>query len=587
MQNKSLFRKKPISLIMNDASKGLVEGEGIMLNKTLRVRDLTAFGVAAVVGAGIFSTIGTAAADGGPAVALLFIFTGFACAFSALCYAEFASIVPVSGSAYTYAYVAFGEIIAWIIGWDLLLEYAIGNVVVAISWSDYFTGLYNAVADKYSFSHMPQYLTMDYRSAYDGFQSARDSLAHGSMLTKLSPGLQDSYHAWHEAPRIASMPIIMDLPAIIIIAIITWLVYIGIKDSKNANNVMVVIKILVILLVIAVGAFYINTDNWIPFMPNGLSGVMKGASAVFFAYIGFDAISTTAEECKDPKRDLPRGIIYSLIICTILYVAVAFVLTGMTSYQDLRVGDPLSFVFGSKGITWMHAIVSVSAIVAMSSVLLVFQLGQPRIWMSMSRDGLLPKVFSRIHPVYKTPSFSTIITGIVVIVPTFFLKIDELTDLTSIGTLFAFVLVCGGILLMKNHPEMMSTDAAEIKSTTKRFKVPYVNGRYIIPGIFLVTVAIFLVYFPDSLKDFFSLQKDEIVSMKLPMAVFIISSIALTIATFIKKLSLIPILGLLSCLYIMTGLGITNWIRFVIWLVVGMVVYFSYSRKRSKLAKNG
>ena len=560
-------------MVMEDARLGLLEGENFGLKKTLKVRDLTAFGVAAVVGAGIFSTIGTAAADGGPAVSLLFIFTGIACAFSALCYAEFASIVPVSGSAYTYSYIAFGELVAWIIGWDLLLEYAIGNVVVAISWSDYFTGFFNEIAGHYG-RHVPAFLTTDYRSAYDGFKQAQDSMQHGHIFTKLNPSIQNSFSAWHNSPHIAGIPIIMNLPAILITVFITWLVYIGIKDSKNANNIMVVIKLMVILLVIAVGAFYINTDNWVPFAPHGLSGVMKGASAVFFAYIGFDAISTTAEECENPRKDLPKGIIYSLIICTILYVAVAFVLTGMTSYTNLRVGDPLSYVFAAKGVSWMHAIVSVSAIVAMSSVLLVFQLGQPRIWMSMSRDGLLPKVFSTIHPVYKTPSFSTILTGFVVVIPTFFMKSDELTDLTSIGTLFAFVLVCGGILLMRNNPDM----------SEKRFKVPFVSGRYIIPAMFLITVWIMVQFFPDSLKDFFTTGKDQSLTEKVPMLVFIISSIALTIGSYVKKLSLIPVLGLISCLYIMTGLGYINWLRFVIWLVVGLVIYFLYGRKKSKLA---
>jgi len=574
MLNKSLFRKKSISRILDDASKGFLDGEIMSLKKTLKVRDLTAFGVAAVVGAGIFSTIGAAAADGGPGVALLFIFTGLACGFSALCYAEFASIAPVSGSAYTYAYVSFGELIAWIIGWDLLLEYGIGNVVVAISWSDYFTGFFNEIAGHYG-RHMPEYLTTDYRSAYDGFKATTDSLQHGAILLKLSPGLQNSYHAWNEAPRVGIIPLIMNLPAILITIFVTWLVYIGIRDSKNVNNIMVVIKLTVVLLVIAVGAFYVNTDNWVPFVPHGLSGIMKGASAVFFAYIGFDAISTTAEECEDPKRDLPKGIMYSLIICTILYVAVAFVLTGMTHYSNLRVGDPLSYVFALKGIGWMHAIVSVSAIVAMASVLLVFQLGQPRIFMAMSRDGLLPKVFSKIHPVYKTPSFSTILTGFIVVVPTFFLKMDELTDLTSIGTLFAFVLVCGGILMMKDHPDLQ----------TKRFKVPYVNSQFIVPGLFILTAWIMLQFFPDVLKDYFNFgNSPDGIGPKLPMLIFIISSIAIVIASFVKKLSLIPVLGLLSCLYIMTGLGYINWLRFVIWLIVGLVIYFIYGIKKSKLA---
>ena len=558
---------------MEDARLGMLEGENYGLKKTLRVRDLTAFGVAAVVGAGIFSTIGTAAAEGGPAVSLLFIFTGLACAFSALCYAEFASIVPVSGSAYTYSYIAFGELVAWIIGWDLLLEYAIGNVVVAISWSDYFTSFFNEIAGHYG-GHVPAFLTTDYRTAYDGFTQAQDSVQHGHILSRLSPALQNSFSAWQNSPHLAGIPVIMNLPAILITILITWLVYIGIKDSKNANNIMVAIKLLVILLVIAVGAFYVNSDNWLPFAPHGLTGVMKGASAVFFAYIGFDAISTTAEECENPKRDLPKGIIYSLIICTILYVAVAFVLTGMTSYTNLRVGDPLSYVFAAKGIVWMHAIVSVSAIVAMSSVLLVFQLGQPRIWMSMSRDGLLPKVFSRIHPVYKTPSFSTALTGFVVVIPTFFMKSDELTDLTSIGTLFAFVLVCGGILLIKNHPDV----------SEKRFKVPYISGRYIVPVMFVVTIWILVQFFPGSLKNFFSLDDKQSFTEKLPMLIFAMAAIALTIGSYVKKLSLIPVLGLISCLYIMTGLGYINWLRFVIWLIVGLVVYFLYSRRHSKLS---
>jgi len=573
MINKSLFRKKSLANIMDDVGIGILNDEGSGLKKTLKVRDLTAFGVAAVVGAGIFSTIGTAAADGGPGVSLLFIFTGLACGFSALCYAEFASIAPVSGSAYTYAYISFGELIAWIIGWDLLLEYGIGNVVVAISWSDYFTGFFNEIAGHFG-RHMPEYLTTDYRSAYDGFNAAKDSVQHGMIFSKLTPVLQNSSNAWQNAPRVGEIPLIMNLPAIMITILVTWLVYIGIRDSKNVNNIMVTIKLIVILLVIAVGSFYISTDNWVPFVPHGLSGIMKGASAVFFAYIGFDAISTTAEECEDPKRDLPKGIMYSLIICTILYVAVAFVLTGMTKYSNLRVGDPLSYVFALKGIGWMHAIVSVSAIVAMASVLLVFQLGQPRIFMSMSRDGLLPKVFSKIHPIYKTPSFSTILTGFIVILPTFFLKMDELTDLTSIGTLFAFVLVCGGILMMKNNPDMAE----------KRFKVPYVSSRYIVPALFVVTVWIMFQFFPNVLKDYFNFGNNSSeIGPKLPMLVFILSSIALVIASYIKRLSLIPVLGLLSCLYIMTGLGYINWLRFVIWLIVGLFIYFFYGIKKSKL----
>lgn len=558
---------------MSEARGGLLDGESLTgLNRVLKVKDLTALGIAAIVGAGIFSTIGAAAVKGGPGVSLLFIFTGIACAFSALCYAEFASIVPVSGSAYTYAYVAFGEIIAWIIGWDLLLEYAIGNVVVAISWSDYFTDIFNKIGGHYGL-HVPEWMTMDYVSAYTGYKDVAASLAHGTAWGSISDIMQQKYLAWQSAPVIGDIRLICDAPAVIITILITWLVYIGIRDSKNVNNAMVAIKLCVVFLVIIVGYTYVNTDNWVPFLPNGFTGVMKGASAVFFAYIGFDAISTTSEECKDPKKDMPRGIIYSLIICTILYVLIALVLTGMVSYKTLGVGDPLSYVFTHKGVVWMTYVVGLSAIVAMASVLLVFQIGQPRIWMSMSRDGLMPKIFSKLHPKYNTPSFSTILTGFVVAIPTFFMNIDELTDLTSIGTLFAFVLVCGGILLMKNNPDV----------SERKFKVPYVSGRYIVPTLFIVVLIIIQVQNPTAWSDFFSVHKTTDWIDKLPMMVFIITAIVLTFYSVTRKLSLIPVLGLLSCFYLMTELGYTNWLRFVIWLVIGLVIYFSYSRRKSKL----
>lgn len=558
---------------MLEAESGLLDGENMTgLHKVLRVKDLTALGIAAIVGAGIFSTIGAAAVKGGPGVALLFIFTGIACGFSALCYAEFASIVPVSGSAYTYAYVAFGEIVAWIIGWDLLLEYAIGNVVVAISWSDYFTDIFNKIGGHYGI-HIPEWLTMDYVSAFTGYKEAAASMTKGVSLTSMTDVLQQKYLAWQNAPAIGGLKLICDLPAVVITIIITWLVYIGIRDSKNVNNAMVAIKLCVVFLVIIIGYTYVNTDNWVPFLPNGFTGVMKGASAVFFAYIGFDAISTTSEECKDPKRDMPRGIIYSLIVCTILYVLISLVLTGMVSYKSLGVGDPLSYVFTHKGVTWMTYVVGLSAIVAMASVLLVFQIGQPRIWMSMSRDGLMPKIFSRMHPKYNTPSFSTILTGFVVAIPTFFMNIDELTDLTSIGTLFAFVLVCGGVLLMKNKKGLPE----------KKFKVPYVSGRFIMPLLLVLSLIIVQIQNPTAWSDFFTVQKGTDWLDKLPMMVFLLTALGLTIASVTRKLSLIPVLGLLSCFYLMTELGYTNWLRFVIWLVIGLVVYFTYSRKKSKL----
>ena len=342
----SLLRKKSIDKILADAEAGLLEGHG-QLNKVLGVKDLTFMGIAAVVGAGIFSSIGKACYDGGPAVIFLYIFTAVACGFAALCYAEFASTVPVAGSAYTYSYVAFGEIFAWIIGWDLLMEYAIGNIAVAISWSDYFTGL----LDKADI-HIPPWLTMDFSTAHSGFLETDTLVAAGNALKNIDPSVLYRHDAWQNAPQVFGLHLIMDLPALLIVALITAVVYVGINESRKASNIMVIIKLLVIFLVIVLGGYYANPVNWSPFNPNGFSGIMKGVSAVFFAYIGFDAISTTAEECKDPQRDLPRGMIYSLIICTILYVLLALVLTGMVHYTKLNVGDP------SDDKNWLGAIVS-------------------------------------------------------------------------------------------------------------------------------------------------------------------------------------------------------------------------------------
>jgi APA family basic amino acid/polyamine antiporter len=366
----ALFRKKSITTILKDAEAGLGDGEHNALNKVLGVRDLTFFGIAAVIGAGIFTSIGKACYDGGPGVIYLYIFTAVACGFAAMCYAEFASTVPVSGSAYTYSYVAFGEIFAWIIGWDLLMEYAIGNIAVAISWSAYFTNL----LDKFHL-HIVDWLTMDYSTAHSGFNDARDLLAHGQTLQTMDPMLANKYAAWTQAPQFFGLHLIMDLPALLIVVLITWVVFVGIRESRTLSNVLVGIKLLVIFLVIVLGGYYMDKANWSPFTPHGIGGVMKGVSAVFFAYIGFDAISTTAEECKDAQRDLPKGMIYSLIICTILYILIALVLTGMIKYSSLNVGDPLALVFDARGLKWIAAIVAVSAVIATASVLLVFQMG--------------------------------------------------------------------------------------------------------------------------------------------------------------------------------------------------------------------
>nr|WP_205590902.1 amino acid permease [Hymenobacter oligotrophus] len=542
------------------------------LARHLTVRDLTSLGIAAVIGAGIFSTIGNASYDGGPAVSLLFVFTAIACAFSALCYAQFAATIPVSGSAYTYAYASFGELAAWIIGWALIMEYAVGNIVVAISWSDYFTGLLSGVGVE-----LPLWLTMGTQSAYKGYHAVLELMQAGKPLTDAAPDQLEAYKAWAAAPELfGGLRFVVDLPAFLITVLITSLVYVGIKESKNASNLLVLLKLAVVFVVIVVGVFYIKPANWSPFAPNGIGGVLKGVSAVFFAYIGFDAISTTAEECKNPQRDLPRAMIYALVICTVLYVIITLVLTGMVNYKELAVGDPLAYVFNKVGVEWLGGIVAVSAIFAMASVLLVFQIGQPRIWMTMSRDGLLPPVFARVHPKFRTPSFSTIVTGLFVGVPALLLNMDLVIDLTSIGTLFAFALVCGGILVI--DPKGQSN---------ARFKVPYINGRYLVPLILLAAGALVLVYNRVNIDDFLRkvsfAEGYEGFRHQIPMLVFLLASLLIAVVSFRKQLSLLPVLGLLTNLYLMTQLGISNWVLFGGWLVIGLAIYFNYGIKHSKL----
>ena len=640
---KTLFRKKPLNVILEDA-KGRGDGHDQELKKVLGVKDLTSMGIAAVIGAGIFSTIGQAAYDGGPGVIFLFIITAITCGFTALCYAEFASRVPVSGSAYTYSYVTFGELAAWVIGWALILEYAIGNVVVSISWSSYLANLLESLG-----IHLPVWMATDPTTAHEAYEAA---VAAGTSTAGL---------AWTEAPVIAGFPIICNVPAALIIVLITVLAYIGIKESRSSANFMVGLKLVVLAIIVGVGIFYINTDNWTPFMPNEFSGVLKGVSAVFFAYIGFDAISTTAEECSNPQRDLPRGMIYSLIICTIIYVVVTLVITGMVNYSEFdNVADPLAYVFEKIDLSKLGFFVSVSAVVAATSVLLVFQIGQPRIWMSMSRDGLLPKKFGKIHPKYHTPAFSTIVTGIIVAIPSLFVESALMTDLTSIGTLFAFVLVCGGVLLLP----------PKAPSQERRFNLPYLNGKWIIPVLALVFIFIFFdrirngyayelagheievaqplggdykfyqgnvtaglqitaveegstlqhlglktgdiltsvndqsVIDVASLKEVVAAEKEanqitlgyvraEIIeSMTLHkgpqeylflLFVLIIVPV-ISFLTITKNLSLIPVLGMLCCLYLMIEIPTRSWFVFFGWMAFGLTIYFSYGFWRSKLA---
>ena len=566
-----LFRKKSIPFILREAEEGLTDSHGHKenLKKVLTVKDLTFFGIAAVIGTGVFTAIGSASYRGGPAVILLFAFTAIACGFAAFCYAEFASTVPVSGSAYTYSYVAFGEIFAWIIGWDLLMEYAIGNIAVAISWSQYFVRVLSGFG-----IHIPAWMTMDYTTAHSRYNEVTASLANGSVksIGALDETLRNAYYAWQNAPALGNLKVIINIPAFLIVMLISYIVYIGIKESRTTNNAMVIIKLVIIVFVIIAGAFYVNPDNWSNFMPNGFGGVMSGVSAVFFAYIGFDAITTTAEECKNPQRDLPKAMFNTLFICTGLYIVLVLVLTGMTNYTLLNVADPLAFVFQNQNTVltnWFAGVISVSAVFVIASVLLVYQLGQPRIWMSMSRDGLLPKIFSRIHPKYKTPSFSTGVTAALVGIPALFLNLDVVIALTSIGTLFAFVLVCGGILVL--HQQKDKPEA--------KFKVPYLNGKFIIPILFIVAFAASIIYSPNHFQGLINKEG-------LPMLLFWLVAAIVSIMSFQKSFSVIPVLGLLSCFYLMAQESYTNWLRFLIWLVIGLVIYFLYGRYNSRLGKN-
>ena len=439
-----IFKRKPISELLPEDEHGL--------RRVLGAGDLIMLAIGAVIGAGIFGAIGTAAAGqtdasgnvirygAGPALVFSFLLLGGACALAALCYAELAAMIPQAGSAYAYTYATLGELVAWIIGWDLVLEYAVGNVAVAISWGDYFTTLLRGVG-----LSLPVWLTTGYRTA----------LLSSNPETS---GLLDS------APHLAGMPILVNLPAFGIVMVITWMLLRGAKESARANNIMVVVKLVALALFIAVGATHLNAANYTPFAPNGFTGIHQGAAIVFFAYIGFDAISTAAEETRDPKRNLPIGILGGLAICTVIYVLVGFVLTGMVPYTELAVADPLAHALERAGFETVGWIVALGAAVSMTAVLLVFQYGQPRIFFAMARDGLLPAWAAKVHPVRRIPYTTTLITGIVVALASLIGDAAETYDLTNIGTLFAFALVSIGVLVLRvTEPDR-----------PRPFKVPFV-----------------------------------------------------------------------------------------------------------------
>jgi len=559
----SLFRTKKIENILAEGSDDPHGGGG--LKRVLTVRDLTFFGIAAIIGAGSFSSLGAAVFDGGPGVAILFVITAIACGFTALCYSEFASRIPVAGSAYTYAYASFGELFAWIIGWALIMEYSIGNIYVAYSWSDYFVSFLSKVN-----IHVPEYLATSY-------MEVKHAMAAGST----NP---DVLAAWNTAPVIGGLHIIFDLPALIINVLITYLVYRGIKESRNFSNIMVILKLAVVLLVILVGGYMIFSNgltfNWTPANDEGVKSFMPN---------GFGGVSVLAEESKNPQRDLPRGMILSLVICTIVYILLSFVLTGAVNYRNFDgVGDPLAFIFEEQNLNlaWMQLFVAVAAVIAMTSVLLVFQMGQPRIWMSMSRDGLLPPAFQKIHKKFKTPSFATIVTGLVVGVPILFTDKTFVLDFTSIATLFAFVLVCGGVLFLPVKEKIPG-----------RFHLPYINSQFIFPLVVIAGIVIATMlsktYFSEMFNFDFSGNTDyvegkasfmDMATPNITLIIFWLSAIALAVATMFKKYSLIPMMGLITCMYLLTGMTKNNWAWFIGWLALGLVFYFLYGYKKSKLA---
>jgi basic amino acid/polyamine antiporter, APA family len=506
-----LFARKPVHVLNAD-----VDSHPHTLKRALGKWDLTALGVGAIIGAGIFTATGSAIAGGsahvgaGPAIVISFLLTAVACGFAALCYAEFAAMVPVAGSAYTYAYAALGELVAWIIGWDLIIEYAIGNVAVAISWSGHFLDLLRQFNIPF-----PPWLATDYRTAFQ----AADALRGGAS----DAATQFLASAASGAPHLLGLPIIFNLPAVAIVAAVTGILVYGIRESATSNSLMVLLKVGIVLFFIVVGAFLIKPSNYTAyqgFAPNGFKGITVAAAIIFFAYIGFDAVSTAAEETRSPTRDMPFGIIMSLIICTVLYILVALVMTGLAPWNRLGTAEPMLTAISLSGghaglLAFSRFIIAIGAVFAMTSVLLVFQLGQPRIFFSMARDGLLPPWAAKVHPRFRTPHITTILTGVFVAFFSALANINEAVELTNIGTLFAFVLVSLGVIVL-------------------RFTDPGHERPFRVPGA--------------------------------PWT---------------------PLLAIAACVFLMIQLPMVTWLRFAVWLAIGLVIYSLYGYRHSRLSDGG
>jgi APA family basic amino acid/polyamine antiporter len=521
MMLKQLFRSKSI-----EALRARAESPHEHLRKSLGTFELTMFGIGAIIGAGIFSTIGTAAAGNilagrvpaGPALVLSILLVALACGFTALAYAELASMIPVSGSAYTYVYATMGELMAWVIGWDLVLEYGVSNVAVALSWGDYFRSFLANVLHV----RIPGWLATDPRTALKLLEDVPAMGVAGKLqaLDQAKAGLLDgaaTFQHWDilkSAPTLFGFPVTVNLLAVLITVGITWLVLLGIKESARANAIMVVVKLAILAAVILIGCRFVQPGNWVPFAPHGFRGIQSGAAIIFFAFIGFDAVSTTAEECRDPGRSLPRGILYSLGICTLIYTGIALVVTGMVRYPELAgKADPLAHIFVHHGLPAFAGIISLGAIVATTAALLVYQVAQPRVFLAMSRDGLLGPWFGKLNP-SGAPVNATFLTGALVAVPSALLGIDEVVELTNIGTLFAFALVCLAVMIL-------------------RWRRPEAERRFRMPWIWVLA----------------------------PMGVF-------------------------SCVWVAWGLPRVTWLRFLVWLVLGLVVYFAYGRRNSLLHRD-